>query len=40
MLVLAAVVTIAMLWRREFASHSRSVLLSSPPEPGEAADGI
>jgi len=40
MLALAALATVAMLWRREFASHSRSVLLSSPPEPSGAGDGI
>ena len=31
-LILATAVTIAMLWRREFASQSRAALLRSPPE--------
>lgn len=31
-LILAALVTIAVLWRREFASQSRSVLMQTPPD--------
>lgn len=31
-LAVASVVTLAVLWRREFASHSRKVLLKIPPD--------
>ena len=30
-LIVATVITVAILWRREFASHSRSVLLNGDP---------
>lgn len=31
-LLIATVITVAVLWRREFASHSREVLLKTPPD--------
>jgi len=31
-LILASIITVAVLWRREFASQSREVLLSVPPD--------
>lgn len=31
-LLIAALLTLAVLWRREFASHSRAILLGLPPD--------
>lgn len=31
-LILSATITFAVLWRREFASHSRQMLLDTPPD--------